>query len=73
MIVDLIYQCVKFVLQKKPVVLWRMKAPAKKPLVRREDPNELGAKVRKGAATRSAIEPIKALSEFQEVDPDSYC
>uniref|UniRef100_A0A0B7AJ53 Catenin alpha n=1 Tax=Arion vulgaris TaxID=1028688 RepID=A0A0B7AJ53_9EUPU len=58
---------------KKPVVLWKMKAPAKKPLVRREDPNELGAKVRKGAATRSAIEPIKALSEFQEVDPDSFC
>jgi len=57
----------------KPVVLWKMKAPAKKPLVRREDPNELGAKVRKGAATRSAIEPIKALSEFQEVNPDSYC
>ena len=50
-----------------------MKAPAKKPLVRREDPNEMGAKVRKGAATRLAIEPIKALSEFQEVDPDSYC
>ncbi|CAG5128050.1 unnamed protein product [Candidula unifasciata] len=58
---------------KKEVVLWRMKAPAKKPLVRREDPNELGAKVRKGAATKSAIEPIKALSEFQEVDPDSFC
>ncbi|XP_013065972.1 catenin alpha-2-like isoform X2 [Biomphalaria glabrata] len=58
---------------KKPVVLWKMKAPAKKPLVRREDPNEIGAKVRKGAAVRAAIEPIKALSEFQEVDPDSYC
>ncbi|CAL1544969.1 unnamed protein product [Lymnaea stagnalis] len=58
---------------KKPVVLWKMKAPAKKPLVRREDPSEMSAKVRKGAATRSAIEPIKALSEFQEVDPDSFC
>lgn len=57
---------------KKPVVLWKMKAPAKKPLVRREDPNEIGAKVRKGAATRSAIEPIKALSEFQEVSPDNF-
>lgn len=50
-----------------------MKAPAKKPLVRREDPHEIGAKVRKGAATRSAMEPIKVLSEFQEVDPDSFC
>ena len=49
-----------------------MKAPAKKPLVRREDPNEIGAKVRKGAATRSAIEPIKALSEFQEVSPENF-
>jgi len=57
----------------QPVVLWRMKAPAKKPLVRREDPSEIGAKVRKSATTRSNIEPIKALSEFQEVDPDSYC
>ncbi|PVD30378.1 hypothetical protein C0Q70_09643 [Pomacea canaliculata] len=56
----------------KPVVLWKMKAPAKKPLVRREDPSELSAKVRKGA-TRSHIEPIKALSEFQEITADSFC
>ncbi|XP_025093208.1 catenin alpha-2-like isoform X2 [Pomacea canaliculata] len=57
---------------QKPVVLWKMKAPAKKPLVRREDPSELSAKVRKGA-TRSHIEPIKALSEFQEITADSFC
>ncbi|KAK7109533.1 catenin alpha-2-like [Littorina saxatilis] len=57
---------------KKPVVLWKMKAPAKKPLVRREDQNELNAKVRKGAM-RSHIEPLKALSEFQEINSDSFC
>jgi catenin alpha len=54
------------------VVLWKMKAPAKKPLVRREDQAEMNAKVRKGAKG-SHIEPLKALSEFQEVAPDSYC
>ena len=53
-------------------MLWKMKAPAKKPLVRREDQNEMNAKVRKGAI-RSHVEPLKALSEFQEVRPDSFC
>ncbi|XP_076461006.1 LOW QUALITY PROTEIN: catenin alpha-2-like [Babylonia areolata] len=57
---------------KKPVVLWKMKAPAKKPLVRREDQNELNATIRKGTS-RALIEPLKALSEFQEVTADSYC
>ena len=32
----------------KPLVVWRMKAPEKKPLVRREAPDEVRAKVRKG-------------------------
>lgn len=59
--------------KQKPVVLWKMKAPAKKPLVRREDANELNARVRKGAVARSHIEPIKALSEFQEIRGDSFC
>ena len=59
-------------LLQNAVVLWKMKAPAKKPLVRREDQNELNAKVRKGAM-RSHIEPLKALSEFQEVSSDSFC
>ncbi|KAK7484915.1 hypothetical protein BaRGS_00023835 [Batillaria attramentaria] len=58
--------------KQNPVVLWKMKAPAKKPLVRREDANELNARVRKGA-TRSHIEPLKALSEFQEIRGDSFC
>jgi catenin alpha len=42
-----------------------MKAPEKKPLVSRENPDELRAKVRKGAK-KKGIEPIKALSEFHE-------
>ncbi|CAH1783654.1 unnamed protein product [Owenia fusiformis] len=46
-------------------VSWKMKAPEKKPLVRRENPDELRAKVRK-SAQKKKIEPIKALSEFQE-------
>lgn len=41
-----------------------MKAPEKKPLVRREKPEEVRAKVRKGS-TKKHIPPIKALSEFQ--------
>lgn len=41
-----------------------MKAPEKKPLVRRERPEEIRAKVRKGSQKRN-IAPIKALSEFQ--------
>ncbi|XP_052831828.1 catenin alpha-2 isoform X1 [Octopus bimaculoides] len=48
------------------VVLWKMKAPEKKPLVRREDPSELKAIVRKGAQ-RKRIQPVKALNEFTEL------
>ncbi|GAB1599002.1 catenin alpha-like isoform X2 [Argonauta hians] len=48
------------------VVLWKMKAPEKKPLVRREDPLELRAVVRKGAQ-RKRIQPVKALNEFTEL------
>ncbi|XP_041371058.1 catenin alpha-2-like isoform X2 [Gigantopelta aegis] len=54
------------------VVLWKMKAPAKKPLVRREETDEQRAKIRKGAS-KSKIEPIRALSEFQEIQMDSFC
>merc|ERR1719323_2935916 len=48
----------------KPLVVWRMKAPEKKPLVRREAPDEVKAKVRKAAGI-SLTEPIKALSDFE--------
>ena len=52
---------------QSPVVMWKMKAPEKKPLVRRENPDELRAKVRKSSKNKK-IEPLKALSEFQERD-----
>ena len=51
-----------------PLVIWKMKAPEKKPLVRREAPEEVRAKVRRGSQKRAA-NPMKALSEFQ--GPDS--
>lgn len=47
-----------------------MKPPEKKALVKREDPNELRSKIRKGARKKN-MEPVKALSEFQEID--SFC
>lgn len=50
-----------------PVVVWKMKVPEKKPLVRREAPEEIKAKVRRGSQKR-ASNPIKALSEFQGPD-----
>ena len=42
-----------------------MKAPEKKPLVHRENPEELRSKIRKSAKKKN-VEPIKALSEFTE-------
>ncbi|KAF0300937.1 Catenin alpha [Amphibalanus amphitrite] len=47
-----------------PIVVWKMKAPEKKPLVRREKPEEVRAKVRKGSQKKH-LTPIKALAEFQ--------
>merc|ERR1711953_1411915 len=47
-----------------PLVVWKMKAPEKKPLVRREAPEEVRAKVRRGSQKR-ASNPAKILSEFQ--------
>lgn len=51
-------------------VMWKMKAPEKKPLVRKEDAKELRSQIRKSAVKKN-IEPVKALSEFQEID--SFC
>ncbi|XP_022254960.1 catenin alpha-like [Limulus polyphemus] len=52
-----------------PIVVWKMKAPEKKPLIRREKPEDVRAKVRKGSQKKS-IAPIKALSEFHSpADP----
>uniref|UniRef100_A0A1A9ZWG9 Catenin alpha n=1 Tax=Glossina pallidipes TaxID=7398 RepID=A0A1A9ZWG9_GLOPL len=47
-----------------PIVIWKMKAPEKKPLVRPEKPEEVRAKVRKGSQ-KKVQNPIHALSEFQ--------
>ena len=49
---------------QSPIVVWKMKAPEKKPLVRREKPEEVRAKVRKGSQKKH-LTPIKALAEFQ--------
>merc|ERR1711978_462218 len=36
-------------LTAKPIVVWKMRAPEKKPLVRRDAPEEVRAKVRRGS------------------------
>ncbi|XP_067934469.1 catenin alpha-2-like [Watersipora subatra] len=56
----------KYKCRQRAGVHWRMKPPPKKALVKREDPEDESARVRKGAQTKG-LEPIKALSEF-----DSY-
>ncbi|KAH3706718.1 catenin alpha-2-like isoform X2 [Dreissena polymorpha] len=56
---------------KKTIVAWKMKPPEKKPLVRREEGRDYG-RISKSAGKKN-IEPIKALSDFQEVDKDSFC
>lgn len=45
-----------------------MKAPEKKPLVRREIPDEVHSKIRKAAKKRE-VNPVQALSEFKEKGP----
>lgn len=52
---------------QSPIVVWRMKAPEKKPLVRPEKPEEVRAKVRKGSQ-KKVQNPIHALSEFQSTN-----
>ena len=52
-----------------PLVIWKMKAPEKQPLVRREAPEEVKAKVKRGSQKKPAS-PLKALSEFQGPDFD---
>uniref|UniRef100_A0A7M4EEM4 Catenin alpha 3 n=1 Tax=Crocodylus porosus TaxID=8502 RepID=A0A7M4EEM4_CROPO len=49
---------------RHPVVMWRMKAPEKKPLIKREKPEEIYAAIRKGSAKKS-IHPVQAMSEFR--------
>jgi len=49
-----------------PIVVWKMKAPEKKPLVRREGPEEGKAKVRRGSQKKHT-NPMKALSDFDQI------
>lgn len=49
---------------RHPVVMWRMKAPAKKPLIKREKPEETYAAVRRGSAKKK-IHPVQVMSEFR--------
>lgn len=49
---------------KPNAVVWRVKAPEKKPLIRRENPDEVRAKVRKAAGV-SLADPSKVLSDFE--------
>ena len=53
-----------------PIVVWKMRTPEKKPLVRREHPEEFRARVRQGASTKQPS-PLKALSEFEHRAPSS--
>jgi catenin alpha len=48
-----------------PIVVWKMKAPEKKPLVRREAPEDVKAKVRKGSQ-KEHTNPFKMLNDFEE-------
>ena len=50
-----------------PLVVWKMKAPEKKPLVRRDKPEETRAKVRRGSQKKT-VNPQKVLSEFLSPD-----
>lgn len=52
------------IFQQSPIVVWKMKAPEKKPLVRPEKPEEVRAKVRR-ASQKKTQNPVHALSEFQ--------
>lgn len=54
---------------KVPIVVWKMKAPEKKPLVRLEAPEEVKAKVRKGSQKKQTS-PLKILSDFEGLEPD---
>lgn len=49
---------------RHPVVMWRMKAPAKKPLIKREKPEETYAAIRRGSAKKK-IHPVQVMSEFR--------
>merc|ERR1712227_169010 len=51
----------------KPIVVWKMKAPEKKPLVRRDPTEDVQAKVRKGSQ-KIHSNPVADLQEFMGQD-----
>ncbi|XP_075065881.1 catenin alpha-1 [Mixophyes fleayi] len=50
-----------------PAVSWKMKAPEKKPLVKREKQNETQTKIKR-ASQKKFVNPVQALSEFKVMD-----
>jgi len=56
-------------LDTDPIVVWKMKAPEKKPLVRREEEGDVKARVRRGSQKKQAS-ALKVLSDFQSPDEE---
>ncbi|XP_040298699.1 catenin alpha-1 [Bufo bufo] len=50
-----------------PAVSWKMKAPEKKPLVKREKQNETQTKIKR-ASQKKHVNPVQALSEFKVME-----
>uniref|UniRef100_A0AAY4E813 Catenin (cadherin-associated protein), alpha 1 n=1 Tax=Denticeps clupeoides TaxID=299321 RepID=A0AAY4E813_9TELE len=50
-----------------PSISWKMKAPEKKPLVKREKQDDGQAKVKR-SSQRKHVNPVQALSEFKAMD-----
>ena len=50
-----------------PLVVWKMKAPEKKPLVRREAPDEVRAKVRKCKSILLSFSSFQKLQKHIQV------
>ena len=50
--------------KQKPIVIWKMAGPDKKPLVKREKPEDSRSRVIRRSSTKRGVNPMKALSEF---------
>ncbi|XP_068134374.1 catenin alpha-1 [Hyperolius riggenbachi] len=50
-----------------PAVSWKMKAPEKKPLVKREKQDETQTKIKR-ASQKKIVNPVQALSEFKVME-----
>lgn len=50
-----------------PAVSWKMKAPEKKPLVKREKPDDTHTKIKR-ASQKKHVNPVQALSEFKAME-----